>query len=106
MRIVSESGHAWPEPTEDLIFEALAEVAGGREEFLILEDTQDAYGETYVQAVTDGDGGFLVERRDGSADHHFRTTCPSIDAAHRVVVGWAFPPDPEADTVAWQRVGV
>jgi hypothetical protein len=90
LRAISESGETLEDPSEDALFELLSEVDSGTAEFLIVERTSDPNGQTYVQTVRLGGGHYLVERRDGAPDRHFKTVALNMRDAHALLTGWAF----------------
>ncbi|MFG1820435.1 hypothetical protein ACGFIF_42230 [Kribbella sp. NPDC049174] len=59
-------------------FELMSDVEAGTTEFLIVERISDPSGQTYMQTVRLGDGQYLVERRDGARDRHFKTVAQSM----------------------------
>jgi hypothetical protein len=68
----------------------LGDIEAGQGSFLIIERTADAGGQTYAQVARNDDGTYLVEHREGSADHHYQTTAPTMREAHALLTGWAF----------------
>ena len=89
LRAVMESGATWDDPSEDLIFDLLNDISRGDEEFVVIERTRDPTGQTYAQAIQSESGGFILERRDGDADHHYRAVCRDVRDAHRALAAWA-----------------
>jgi hypothetical protein len=104
LRATLESGETYDDPSEDLLFMLLEEIARDDEDFLVLERTADPSGQTYAQAARNPDGSWLVERREGSADRHFGATVEDLRQAHAVVTGWAFGSREAVDAVAWAPV--
>lgn len=104
LRAVPEVGRAWDDPSEDLIFALLDEIAGGAGTFLIIERTADPTGQTYAQALRNDDGSYVVEYREGSADRHFGTLATDMRAAHALLSGWAFEVAGWRDQADWKPV--
>ncbi|MEV6282623.1 hypothetical protein [Kribbella sp. NPDC051770] len=90
LRVTSENGATYDDPSEDLLFELLAEVERGESEFLIVERTTDPSGQTYIQTVRNPDGTYLVERREGDPSRHFGTTAADHRSAHQLLTDWSF----------------
>lgn len=106
LRALMESGKTWDDPSEDLIFELLADVDRGEEQFIVLERTSDPSGQTYAQSIRDEDGSYLVERRDGGPEAHFRLTSLTMREAHAVLSAWAFEMPGWASNCDWRPVQV
>ncbi len=106
LRATMESGETLDDPSEDLLFMLLDKIERGDEEFLVLERTRDAAGQTYVQAARNRDGSWDVERREGAADRHFATRVSSMRQAHAVLAGWAFGVPEAVDAATWVRITV
>ena len=85
-----ESGDNWDDPSEDHLFLLLEDIERGDETYLIVERLNDPSGQTYIQTIRNGDGGFLVERRDGGPDRHFQTNASDFRHAHAIIAAWAF----------------
>ena len=51
-----ESGTTWEDPSENLLFELLADIERGDEQLLIIERLADPSGQTYVQVIQSRDG--------------------------------------------------
>ena len=65
LRALTESGAIWDDPSEDLLFELLSDIDRGHGTWFIVERVADATGQTYIQVIQDGQGGWTVERREG-----------------------------------------
>ena len=101
-----ESGATWDDPDEERLFYLLNEIDQGDEEFIAIDRLTDPSGQTYAQAVRCDDETWAVEHRDGSADRHYRASCPDLGTAHYVLSGWAFGRSTRMDVVRWERVTV
>lgn len=106
LRALMESGATWDDPSEDLIFELLNDIVRGDEQFVVIERTRDATGQTYAQAIQSASGGFILERRDGDADHHYRAACRDVRDAHRALAAWAHEIGDWQAVADWQLVSV
>jgi hypothetical protein len=101
-----ESGEAFDDPSEDLLFELLGDIERGDEQFLIVTRLTDPSNETYAQTVRNDDGSWLVERRDGSRERHFAATLPDLGDVHRVMTAWAFELEGWEALAVWQPIVV
>jgi hypothetical protein len=104
LRAVSESGEAWDDPSEDLLFELLADVDHGKADFLIVERVSDPSGQTYAQSLRRDDGRYAVEWRDGSLERHYTTVAADMREAHALLTGWAFEIEGWDRGRAWSRL--
>ena len=93
----------WDDPSSDQLLALLSAVARGDEEFLIVERSSDRSGQTYIQ-TSRGESDWVVEHRDGSAERHFRTRVPDLEAVHAILTAWARDGDDWRTTVAWERI--
>lgn len=102
----STGGRAkWDDPSSDQLLALLSAVARGDEEFLIVERSSDRSGQTYIQASR-VEGDWVVEHRDGSAERHFRTRVPDMQAVHSLLTSWASDLDDWPTAIAWERVTI
>jgi hypothetical protein len=99
-----ESGEAWDDPSEDLLFELLGDIEDGEEEFLIVTRLRDASNQTYAQVIRNGDGSCLLERRDGSRDKHYSATLRDLRDTHRALTAWSFELAGWLDAAPWKHV--
>jgi hypothetical protein len=106
LRARTEAGQLWDDPSEDLLFELLADIEDGEGSFLIVERTADPTSQTYAQALRRDDGSYIVEYRDGSADRHYGTVVVDMRAAHKLLTGWAFQISGWRQDTQWTPVGV
>lgn len=106
LRALSESGASHDDPSEELLFDLLAEVEAGEGTFLIVERAADPSGQTYAQALRHDDGSYLVEYRAGGPKRHFQTQAADVRAAHRLLTGWAFGVPGWDTAYEWTQVGL
>lgn len=103
LRATTSNGETWDDPSEDHLFLLFEDVARGDVQFFIVELLTDRSGQTYIQSVEGGAGGWIVERREGSPDEHFSATFGDMRTAHTVVTAWAFELDLPTG-IRWDRV--
>jgi len=89
LRAITEAGET-QDPTEEQLLNLLETVESDESDFLIVERTSDPSGQTYAQAALGPDDGFMVEHREGDAEHHFGTVAPDLRTAWQLLAGWAF----------------
>jgi hypothetical protein len=77
------------DPNDDLIYQVLTDVEWGSEPFVLIVRLADTSGGTYVQAVREGDGSYVVEQRDGSPESRRTMTVPLMPKAVALVSDWA-----------------
>jgi hypothetical protein len=106
LRAIPEEGRAWDEPSEDLLLMLLQDIEDGQGSFLIVEQTADPTGQTYAQVLRRPDGCYIVEHRDGDAEHHYGTVVADMGAAQRLLSGWAFDRPGWRDQATWSPVQV
>lgn len=85
VRAYNEAGESIEEPTGsqiDAMVAALNEDCG----YLIVERIHIASGEHYIQTSLGPDLSFVVEYRDGDADHHFAANLPPGSATEVAAV--------------------
>lgn len=104
LRAKPEVGPDLDDPSEAALFELLQDIEAGEGTFLIVERTSDRKGETYIQTVRDDDGSYMVEYREGDAEHHFGTPVADMRAAHALLTGWAFEQPGWKDGHTWTPV--
>ena len=106
LRAEMESGVVWDDPSEDLLYDLLADVERGDEQFIVVERTSDPSGQTYMQAILGDEGGWLLERRDGGPDAHYRASSDDVRTVHAAMTAWAFELPGWANAVVWERTTV
>jgi hypothetical protein len=87
-----------------LLFILLQDIEAGEGSFLIVERTTDLSGHTYAQVLRRDDGSYVVEHREGDADHHYGATVADMRAAHHLLTGWAFQLPGWSDQATWSQV--
>src|SRR5262249_12225908 len=55
-------------------------------------------------ALRRDDGSYIVEHREGDAEHHYGTVAPDMRSAHRLLTGWAFKLPGWKDRATWSPV--
>jgi len=104
LRAILEAGQSWDDPSEDLLFMLLEDIESEQGTFLIVERITDPSGQTYAQALRRDDGTYVVEHREGDADHHYGTVVADMRAAHHLLTGWAFQLPGWNDQPDWTQV--
>jgi hypothetical protein len=104
LRAIPEAGRSWDDPSEDLLFILLEDIEAGDGSFLIVERTTDPTGHTYAQALRRDNGSYVVEHREGDAEHHDGTIAPDMRTAHQLLTGWAFQLPGWSDHASWSQV--
>jgi len=105
LRAKTSTGDTYDDPSEDLLFMLFEDVQRGDAEFFIVDRLTDPAAQTFAQTVPDNNtaGGWIVERREGSADAHFSASFPDLRSAHEALTRWTFGLQPDPDT-AWERL--
>jgi hypothetical protein len=106
LRATSEWGETVDDPSEDAMFTMLEDIETGSGNFLIVDSLVERAGDHYAQAYRNEDGTYVVEYRDGDADHHFGTVVADMRAAHALLVGWAFGVRGWRESCSWSPVRV
>jgi hypothetical protein len=103
LRALPESGDAWDDPSEDLLFELLVDIEYGRAgSFLIVERLADASGNAFGQVRRLPNGSYTVEYRDETG--LWATSADDMRAAHALLTGWAFDRAGWKDHATWKPV--
>ena len=90
LRAQLENDDSYDDPSEDALFEILADIEAREALWVIVERQDDPNHQTYAQALRDEDGTYLVERRLGTEATHESTRVPDMREAHHLLVRWAF----------------
>jgi hypothetical protein len=101
LKAIVASGDVYEDPSEDVLFILLSDLEEGVEEFVIVEKTQDASGQTYAQVCLDPERRYQVEHRDGVPERHFQAFASDKRVAHDVLTRWAFDLPGWREAVAW-----
>ena len=99
-----ESGEVWDDPSEDVIYDLMLDIEKGREVYMILDRIADGSGQTYAQVIRGETGRWIVERRDGSPEHHYECSFDGMREAHRVLTNWAFDLHRDDEHDPWTHV--
>jgi hypothetical protein len=89
-RATTQSGRSYDDPSEDLLYHLFLDIESGKELFIVVERLNDATGHTYVQALRDQEGAYLVEQRAGDPVTHQGIVTQRMPAAHLAVCDWLF----------------
>jgi hypothetical protein len=89
-RATTQSGRAFDDPSEDLLYQLFLEVEAGKELFIVVERLNDATGRTFVQALRADDGRYVVEQRGGDVETHRGIVKATMPAAHLALCDWLF----------------
>lgn len=103
LRAIVSTGDTYDDPSEDVLFMLFEDVQREDAEFFVVERLSDTSGQTYAQTIPEPDGGWTVERREGSADAHFSTRLPDMRSAHALMTQWAFEL-PGVNEANWERI--
>lgn len=87
LRAQTSGGERYDDPSEDLLFELLAEMQP--DDHVIVERPEDANEQTYAQVLRTSDGGYVIERRDGSPDTHAHASSADMRSIHADLTTWA-----------------
>lgn len=103
LRATTSNGETSDDPSDDHLFLLFEDTARGDVQFFVVERLADRSGQTYIQAIQDGAGGWIVERREGSPDEHFSAAFGDMRSAHTAVTSWAYEL-PLPSGISWDRV--
>lgn len=104
LRATNEAGETWDDPSEDLLFELLAELGPGNS-FLIVDRLEPERADHFMQTMMGGDGEpYLLEYREGPKDTHRSTWIASMRTVHEVLTKWAFEVPGWQDGLTWTPV--
>jgi hypothetical protein len=99
---VTESGVTWDDPSEDLLFELLADLEHRVEQFFVVRRV--GHDDVYMQILMQEDHSYLLEYRDGDASSHFGAISTDKRLVHEVLVKWAFLSSDFRSTLDWTPV--
>lgn len=101
MQLILEDGSTWHFPNQSAIRNALAQVDGASNSFLILE-RDEAH---FMQAAGAMDSGFVVEYREGdSAQHYQAGDGVSFEIAADLFSSYAAGSDDWLTAVEWRKM--
>jgi hypothetical protein len=89
-RVTLQSGRFYDDPDEDMLYQLFVELETGAELYLIVHRAADPTGETFVHALRDDDGSYILEQRAGGPITQIGTVKPSLPWAHLAVCDWLF----------------
>jgi hypothetical protein len=89
LRAELENGDTYDDPSEDALFILFEDIEAGEQLFVIVEELADTTRQTYIQALRDKDGTYIVEWRAGTPESHQGTRVSDMREAHRLVADWA-----------------
>ena len=72
---------------EGHLFLLLQDLEDSQGTYLIVARTNDSSGQTYAQVLRLDDGRYVVEHREGDAEHHYGTVVPDMRVAHGLLTG-------------------
>jgi hypothetical protein len=88
LRLTTESGESWDDPSEDALFEYLSDAVAASE-FLIVDRLGPNLDDHYMQ-VACANGRIVVEAREGSPATHRHAVSDDMRAVHAALTAWAF----------------
>jgi enamine deaminase RidA (YjgF/YER057c/UK114 family) len=105
VRVSTESGESIEEPTDAQI-DAMVAALDAASSFLIVERVHLVSDEYYIQTQVDLDHAFVVEYRDGDAEHHYAANLPPGSAAEvaAVIRHWIADDGAWRTALPWARV--
>lgn len=103
LRASNEAGETYDDPSEDLLFELLADLGEGNS-FLIVDRLEPGRTTDFMQAVVDANGNFVLEYREGPKENHYATTVEEMRSLHAVMTKWAFDLPGWKDDFVWTPV--
>lgn len=88
LRATTESDEAYDDPSEDLLFMLMENIAAGEYLWVVVSAPQaEAH---YAQAIRLESGLFQVERRRGTPETHETRSDLDMRQAHRLLTTWAY----------------
>ena len=104
LRATNEAGEAYDDPSEDLLFELLGQLAPGNS-FVIVDRLEPERSGHFMQAVIGPVGSrWVLEYREGPHETHRSTSLDSMRAVHQVMTKWAFDSPGWRDGLVWTPV--
>ncbi len=101
LRAITASGDSFDDPSEDLMYMLLDDIAHGAEDFVIVERVGH---EGHFCQVTRQGAQWLVEHRDGGQETHVGAVAPDQRTVHGALTAWAFELDDDSDELDWKPV--
>ena len=100
LRLTTGSGETVDDPSEDALFEYLAD-AVDTSDILIVDRLGPDQGHHYIQ-VACADGRIVVEAREGDASTHRHAVTNDMRAVHRALTVWAFELPGSSPELVWR----
>lgn len=101
LRAINEAGDSYDDPSEDLLYDLLAELDADNR-YVIVEQLDAPNDQYYVQALRTEDGPWVVEYRQGDLHSHRTAESTDMRTVHRILTGWAFRLPSWSDGVQWR----
>jgi hypothetical protein len=102
LRAETACGQSYDAPSEALLLRLLGELGPGNQ-FLIVDRLDAPNDQHYMQIYRETDGSFVIEYREGAADHHFETVTADLRDVHAVLTGWAEETPGWRDALDWRQ---
>jgi hypothetical protein len=103
-RATNEAGETYDDPSEDLLFELLDELAPGNS-FVIVDRLEPDRAGHFMQAVIGPVGSpWILEYPEGPQETHRSTSLDSMRTVHEVMTKWAFDLPGWRDGLVWDPV--
>lgn len=99
-RATTSTGTVIDDPVDKDIAALVRAVSAEDGAFLLFERCEDRSGNTYLQTMNAA--GFIVERRDGARERHYRADAISADVVTEVFVSWSHGTNTWQTLVNWQ----
>ena len=87
LRAQTSNDEQYDDPSEDLLFMLLDELQP--DDYVIVERPDDQTQQTYAQVLRTGSQGYLIERREGSAETHAFARSADMRSIHADLTTWA-----------------
>ena len=100
LRLTMGSGETVDDPSEDTLFEYLAD-AVATSDFLIVDRLDSDEGHHYMQ-VACAEARIVVEAREGDADTHRHAVTSDLRAVHAALTAWAFELPGRPQELSWR----
>ncbi|WP_034610771.1 hypothetical protein [Cellulomonas sp. URHD0024] len=99
LRASTSDDDVYDDPSEDALFMLLEDLSTS-DDYVIVERLGEPTGEVYIQATIAKAGGYIVERRAGSAATHEFAATDDLRLAHEDLTTWAHELD-RPDVLEW-----
>jgi hypothetical protein len=102
LRAQTAGGRSYDAPDAALLRRLLSELGPGNQ-FLVIDRLDAPNPEHYMQVYRETDGTFVVEYREGAADHHFEAVVADLRTTFTVLSGWAAGSPGWRDGCEWRQ---